>query len=82
MRMTRTYGIVLLGTGLVIGFLISHAAVRFESSAKAAGGKVESPTAVAPDRYVYYRDPADSLRYGYAQRSPKPGGHLFPRRAW
>ena len=38
MQSVRSYGIVLLGTGLVLGFLIASAGIKVESSAEAAGG--------------------------------------------
>ncbi len=47
----------LIGVGIIIGVYLSNDTQdfpSFSSSAIAAGGKVESPTAVAPNRYVYY----------------------------
>ena len=47
----------LVAVGVVIGVYISNnqdAVPEITRSAAAAGGKVESPTGVAPDRYVYY----------------------------
>ena len=38
MQSRRRYGIVLLGTGLVIGFLIARAGIEIESPVEAAGG--------------------------------------------
>ncbi len=38
MQARRRGGIVPLGTGLVIGFLIARAGIRVESSVEAAGG--------------------------------------------
>jgi len=53
-RTTRLGGVLLLVTGLVFGFLIARTSVELESSVEAAGGKVKSPTGVAPERYAYY----------------------------
>ncbi|MHC4279786.1 MAG: guanitoxin biosynthesis MBL fold metallo-hydrolase GntH [Planctomycetota bacterium] len=46
--------VVLVLVGIVIGLVISQSGNRLVQDAKAAGGKVESPTGVAPDRTVYY----------------------------
>ena len=43
--------IVALAVGIVLGVMIAQNGLQ---KAKAAGGKVESPTGTAPDRYVYY----------------------------
>jgi ribonuclease Z len=46
----------LLCVGFALGVIVTLTVSRLpiESSAKAAGGKVTSPTQPAPDRYVYY----------------------------
>ena len=46
----------LVATGIAIGVYIADSsnAPRMTSTAEAAGGTVDSPTSVAPDRYVYY----------------------------
>ena len=51
------FGIALVAIGIIIGASVSidHAELPSMSPvANAAGGKVESPTEAAPDRYVYY----------------------------
>ena len=46
---------VILGVGIVLGlYLRDHPPPFLPSSAQAAGGKVQSPTEPAPDRYAYY----------------------------
>ncbi len=49
--------VVLVAAGVVIGVYFSNQPNELPSvtkTAQAAGGKVKSPTAIAPDRYVYY----------------------------
>ncbi len=49
--------VVLVAAGVVIGVYFSNQPNELPSvtkTAEAAGGKVKSPTATAPDRYVYY----------------------------
>jgi ribonuclease Z len=56
--MTSIKNIVFLGTVLAVGIAIGAFLSQNESTivptAKAAGGEVESPVGIAPDRYVYY----------------------------
>ena len=45
-----------LAMGFALGVVVTLFVTRapMENEALAAGGKVESPTVAAPDRYVYY----------------------------
>jgi len=54
MQRIRQNGYVLLGIGIIIGILVARANPRVVSPVEAAGGKVKSPTGVAPERYAYY----------------------------
>ncbi len=50
-------GAALIAVGIVVGVYISNNQLGIRAitpTAEAAGGKVKSPTGVAPDRYVYY----------------------------
>ena len=48
--------LVLLGSGIMIGLWLAkpNGGLPLEQSVQAAGGVVETPMGVAPDRYVYY----------------------------
>ena len=54
MRMTNIGVIALLGIGFMAGCLIALTSIKVESSAEAAGGKVESPVKALDERDVYY----------------------------
>ena len=43
-----------LAVGIVIGAFLGSSETSVIPAAKAAGGEVDSPRGVAPDRYVYY----------------------------
>jgi ribonuclease Z len=45
---------MLLAAGAIVGAVTVQIVTRSANEAEAAGGKVKSPTGVAPDRYVYY----------------------------
>ena len=47
-----TLASVALGAALLL--VLQTLSVSFVPSVDAAGGRVETPTGVAPDRYVYY----------------------------
>ena len=55
MRIAIAFSFVALGVCLGI-FLTRHIAQlpEISNNAYAAGGQIDSPTQVAPDRYVYY----------------------------
>ncbi|MHC4562983.1 MAG: guanitoxin biosynthesis MBL fold metallo-hydrolase GntH [Planctomycetota bacterium] len=53
MKRIKPIGLAFL-CGVVAACLLIVAIQEIDPSAHAAGGKVESPTGVAPDRYVYY----------------------------
>ncbi len=46
--------LVVFALGISAGVYIALHGVPFVSTAEAAGGKVKSPTGVAPDRWIYY----------------------------
>ncbi len=46
--------VMLLAAGAIVGAVTVQIVTRSVNEAEAAGGKVKSPTGVAPDRYVYY----------------------------
>ncbi len=51
----RRNSFVLLGIGLAVGFWVARSGVGVDSSVEAAGGKVKSPTGVAPGRIAYVK---------------------------
>jgi ribonuclease Z len=51
MKKAKVVFLIVLGLGIVLGVIMNQST---QDIAKAAGGKVESPTEAAPDRYVYY----------------------------
>ena len=56
-RRRLQFGVVgVLAVGFALGVVVTLILSRspLENEAKAAGGKVKSPTGTAPDRYVYY----------------------------
>ena len=54
MRTSRGRDVLLIGLGVALALFIARSGVHIERQVNAAGGKVKSPTGVAPDRYVYY----------------------------
>jgi ribonuclease Z len=54
MKTRSLAGIVLIATGIAIGFLLANYGGDLLRSAEAAGGVVKDPKGAAPDRYVYY----------------------------
>ena len=60
MKVTQLAGASVIAVSLAVGYFLGSRSedkttdLNIVGEASAAGGPVESPTGIAPDRYVYY----------------------------